>query len=225
MTVRVVLADDEHLLRAGLRTVLSREPDLEVVGEAADGAEAVRCVRELQPDVALVDVRMPVLDGIEATRRLTADAAVRTRTVILTTFDDDELLLRALRAGALGYLLKSMPAGQLTAAVRTAAAGDVLLAPLLTQRLIDQHLRSEAQAGQAQAVLERLSVRERDVLMLVARGLTNDEVAAQLFVAPATVKTHVSALLDKLEARDRIQLVVLAYEVGLLRPGVPGPSP
>lgn len=223
MTVRIVLADDEHLVRAGLRTVLEREPDLEVVAEAEDGATAVQAVREVRPDVALLDVRMPGLDGIEATRRLSDDPAVATRVVVLTTFDDDELLVRALRAGAQGYLLKSMPAAQLTAGVRTAAVGDVLLAPLLTQRLIDRHLQGSDRASRAADVLARLSPREQDVLRLVGRGMSNEEVAGALFIAPATVKTHVSALLDKLGARDRLQLVVQAYETGVLQPGRPGP--
>jgi DNA-binding NarL/FixJ family response regulator len=219
VTVRIVLADDEHLVRAGLRTVLEREPDLEVVAEAGDGAAAVQAVRQSRPDVALLDVRMPGVDGIEATRRLTDDPAVSARVVVLTTFDDDELLVRALRAGAQGYLLKSMPAPQLAAGVRTAAVGDVLLAPLLTQRLIDRHLQGSDRAAQAADVLDRLSPREQDVLRLVGRGMSNEEVAAALFIAPATVKTHVSALLDKLGARDRLQLVVQAYETGVLQPG------
>lgn len=221
MTVRVVLADDEHLVRGGLRTVLEREADIEVVGEASDGAAAVQVVRDLRPDVALLDVRMPSMDGIEATRRLTDDPSVSTKVVILTTFDDDELLVRALRAGAQGYLLKSMPAAQLTAGVRTAAVGDVLLAPLLTRRLIDGHLQGTDRVARASEVLARLSPREQDVLRLVARGMSNEEVAAALFIAPATVKTHVSALLDKLGARDRVQLVVQAYETGVLQPGQP----
>lgn len=218
MTVTVLLADDEHLVRAGLRTVLERESDLEVVGEASDGVEAVTLVRQLRPDVALLDVRMPRIDGIEATRRLASDPQVATRLVVLTTFDDDELLDRAVTAGALGYLLKSMPAGQLVAAVRTAAQGDVLVAPALLQRLLaDRRVRSD-RADAARAVREKLSPRELEVLLLIAQGLSNDEIARQLLLAPATVKTHVGALLDKLHARDRVQLVVLAYESALVAP-------
>jgi DNA-binding NarL/FixJ family response regulator len=218
VTVRVVLADDEHLVRTGMRTLLEREGGIEVVGEAGEGVEAIAVVRAERPDVALVDIRMPVLDGIEATRRITADPESTTGVVVLTTFDDDELLVRAVRAGALGYLLKAMPPAQLAAAVRTAAAGDVLLAPRLLQRVLAERVvRSDRQA-RAEQLLARLSAREREVLLLVARGLSNDEVAARLVVAPATVKTHVSSLLDKLGARDRVQLVVLAYEEGLVSP-------
>lgn len=218
MTVKVLLADDEHLVRAGLRTVLERESDLKVVGEAGDGVEAVTLVRQLRPDVALLDVRMPGIDGIEATRRLTRDPDVTTRLVVLTTFDDDELLDLALSAGALGYLLKSMPAGQLVAAVRTAAQGDVLVAPALLQRLLaDRRVRND-RADTARDVRDKLSPREFEVLLLIAKGLSNDEIARQLILAPATVKTHVGALLDKLHARDRVQLVVLAYENALVAP-------
>jgi DNA-binding NarL/FixJ family response regulator len=218
MTVRVVLADDEHLVRAGLATVLQADGLIEVVAEAADGREAVDVVRAHRPDVALLDVRMPTMTGIEAVRALAADPDLRTALVVLTTFDDDELLAQALQAGALGYLLKSMPKAQLVAAVETAAQGDVLLAPALTARLLSRHVSAATRAGEASRVLEKLSPREREVLEHVARGLSNDEIAAELFLAPATVKTHVSALLDKLGARDRVQLVVLAYETGVATP-------
>lgn len=219
MTVRVVLADDEHLVRAGLATVLQTDGRVVVVGEAADGREAVDVVRALRPDVALLDVRMPTMNGIEAVRVLAADPDLRTALVVLTTFDDDELLAQALQAGALGYLLKSMPRAQLVAAVETAAQGDVLLAPALTARLLARHVTSATRVDDAARVLERLTARERQVLEKVARGLSNDEIAGELFLAPATVKTHVSALLDKLGARDRVQLVVLAYESGIATAG------
>ena len=218
--IRLVLADDEHLVRSGLRTVLERDPELVVVAEADDGVAAIAAVREHQPDVALLDVRMPGLDGIAATARLAADHEVSSRLVVLTTFDDDELLTRALRAGALGYLLKSMPPVQLTAAVHTAAAGDVLLAPRLLQRVLSERLGRQSEAAQAAALRAKLSPRELDVLLLVAQGLSNDEVAERLVVAPATVKSHISSLLDKLGVRDRVQLVVLAFSSGLARPAL-----
>lgn len=218
MILRVVLADDEHLVRAGLRTVLERDPQIQVVGEAGDGAEAVSLVRDLQPDVALLDVRMPLLDGIEATARLAADPDVTAQLVVLTTFDDDTLLDRALRAGALGYLLKSMPARQLVAAVHTAAAGDVLVAPALLRRLLDERRAQHAHTDAVTDLRARLSPRELDVLLLLAQGLSNDEIAARLVLAPATVKTHVGAMLVKLAVRDRLQLVVLAFQSGLVEP-------
>ncbi|MFP5220583.1 MAG: response regulator [Actinomycetes bacterium] len=216
MTVTVVLADDEHLVRAGLATVLQADGRVEVVAEATDGREAVDAVRAHRPDVALLDVRMPTMTGIEAVRALAADPDRRTSLVVLTTFDDDELLAQALRAGALGYLLKSMPRAQLVAAVETAAQGDVLLAPAITARLLSRHATSAARAVDAARLLERLTPREREVLALVARGRSNEEIAGELYLAPATVKTHVSALLDKLGARDRVQLVVLAHENGIV---------
>lgn len=219
MTLRVVLADDEHLVRAGIRTVLERDPQIQVVGEAGDGAEAVSVVRALQPDVALLDVRMPLLDGIEATARLAADPEVTAQLVVLTTFDDDALLDRALRAGALGYLLKSMPARQLVAAVHTAAAGDVLVAPALLRRLLDERRAQHVHVDAMTDLRTRLSPRELDVLLLLAKGLSNDEIAAQLVLSPATVKTHVGAMLLKLAVRDRLQLVVLAFQQGLVEPG------
>ena len=219
MPLTVVLADDEHLIRAGLRAVLERDGTIEVVAEAADGVEAVTAVRAAQPDVALLDIRMPKMDGIAAAARLTADPSVQSRIVVLTTFDDDETLTRALRAGALGYLLKSMPPAQLSAAVRTAADGDALLAPQLLQRVLADRLQQQDRTAAAAVVRGRLSPRELDVLLLVAQGKSNDEVATCLFIAPATVKTHVSALLDKLEVRDRVQLVIRAYDTGIVAPG------
>lgn len=219
MTVRVVLADDEHLVRAGLATVLQTDGRIEVVAEASDGREAIDVVRAHRPDVALLDVRMPTMTGIEAVRTLAADPDLRTALVVLTTFDDDELLAQALQAGALGYLLKSMPRAQLVAAVETAAAGDVLLAPALTARLLSRYATTAARAATAAPLLERLTPREQEVLERVAKGRSNDEIAGELFLASSTVKTHVSSLLDKLGARDRVQLVVLAYESGLATAG------
>jgi len=220
MTLRVVLADDEHLIRSGLRTLLERD-GIEVVAEAADGVQAIAFVREYRPDVALFDVRMPLLDGIEAAGRLSADPTVTTRLVILTTFDDDQTLLRALRAGAAGYLHKAMPALQLTAAVRAAASGDVLLAPRLVQRLLDHRLDTAGRAERAEGVRALLSPRELDVLLLVATGRNNEEIARDMFVGVATVKTHISALLSKLGCRDRVQLVVRAHDSGLVPPRGP----
>lgn len=219
MTVRVVLADDEHLVRAGLATVLQTDGRVQVVAEAGDGQEAVDAVRAHRPDVALLDVRMPTMTGLQAVRVLAADPDVRTALVILTTFDDDELLAEALQAGALGYLLKSMPRAQLVSAVETAAQGDVLLAPAITSRLLSRHVSTAGRADDAARVLAKLTSREKEVLVLVAQGRSNDEIASELFLAPATVKTHVSALLDKLGARDRVQLVVLAYETGVVTAG------
>ncbi len=218
MTLRAVLADDEHLVRSGLRTLLERD-GIEVVAEAADGVEAIAAVRACAPEVALLDVRMPLLDGIEAAGRMSADPTITTHLVILTTFDDDQTLLRALRAGASGYLLKAMPAAQLTAAVRAAAAGDVLLAPRLVQRLLDHRLDSAARAERAEGVRALLSPRELEVLLLVATGRNNEEIAREMFLGVATVKTHISALLGKLGCRDRVQLVVRAHDSGLVRPG------
>jgi DNA-binding NarL/FixJ family response regulator len=219
MTVRVLLADDEALVRAGLRMILEAEPDLEVVGEATDGVDALAMCRELRPDVALVDIRMPRLDGIQAARRITADPANRTAVVMLTTFDADEQVVLALRAGATGFLLKSMPRDQLVAAVRTAVSGDSLLAPVLLRRLLDDFV---SRAGSPPALapgLEHLTPREEEVLRLVARGLSNAEIAAHLVLSEGTVKTHVARMLAKLAVRDRVQAVVVAYESGLVRPG------
>ena len=213
--VRVVVADDEALMRAGLVSILSTQPDLVVVGEATDGESAVRVVREHDPDVVLMDVRMPGMDGIEATRRL-ADA--RAAVVMLTTFDLDELVYAAMQAGAAGFLLKDAPPEALLAAVRAAARGDALLAPSVTRRLIEEFVRRPA-PGQRSERLRELTERELEVLALVAEGLGNSEIAARLFLSHATVKTHVSRVLTKLGLRDRSQAVVLAYEVGLVRPG------
>jgi len=215
--IRVLLADDQALVRGGLRLILAAEPSFEVVAEAADGAEAVARAVEHRPDIVLMDIRMPVLDGIHATRRLlsTVDSV---RVVMLTTFDLDEYVVDAFRAGASGFLLKTAPPDQLVAAVRTVHAGDALLAPLSTRRLIEQFVGRAAEAP----ALATLTSRERDVLALLARGLTNAEIAATLVVEASTVKSHVASVLAKLQLRDRVQAVVFAYEHGLVHPGQPG---
>lgn len=219
MTVRVLLADDEALVRAGLRMILEAEPDLEVVAEAGDGAEALALCRQLRPDVALVDIRMPRVDGIAAARRITADADLPTAVVMLTTFDADEHLVEALRAGARGFLLKSMPREQLVAAVRTATDGEVLLAPVLLRRLLDDVVRRAGAPAVALPGADSLTPREAEVLRLMARGLSNAEIAEELVLGEGTVKTHVARVLAKLGVRDRVQAVVAAYESGLVRPG------
>jgi DNA-binding NarL/FixJ family response regulator len=221
MTIRVVVADDQVLVRSGFTMLLSGEPDIEVVGEASNGAEAVALAASEHPDVMLMDVRMPVMDGLEATRRITDDESLAsTRVVILTTFDLDEYVHEALRAGASGFLLKDTLPGDLLNAVRVVAAGDALIAPRITRRLIEEFARRpEPAAAAAAAALDQVTEREREVLELVARGQSNAEIAAGLYVSHATVKTHVSRLLMKLEARDRAQLVMIAYECGLVMPG------
>jgi DNA-binding NarL/FixJ family response regulator len=212
--IRVLVADDQALVRAGFRLILDAEPDIEVVAEAADGAEVAEQAHATNPHVVLMDVRMPQLDGIEATRRLLANGR-GPRVLMLTTFDLDEYVIDAFRAGASGFLLKTAPPNQLVAAVRTVHAGDALLAPASTRRLIEQFAHPPAGAP----VLDELTTREGDVLRLLARGLTNAEIAAELVVEPSTVKSHVASVLSKLDLRDRVQAVVFAYESGLIRPG------
>jgi DNA-binding NarL/FixJ family response regulator len=212
--IRVLLADDQEMMRAGFRMILQAQPDLEVVGEAADGLEAVDLAARLLPDVVVMDVRMPRLDGVEATRRMPGR-----RVLILTTFDLDEYLVEGLRAGASGFLLKDAPPADLVRAVRVIAAGDALLAPSATRRLLDRVAsRLEGSSRPPLPALATLTEREREVLQLVARGLSNAEIARQLVVSDATVKTHVSHVLQKLSLRDRIQAVVFAYDCGLITP-------
>jgi DNA-binding NarL/FixJ family response regulator len=219
--IRVLLADDQALVRAGFRVLVDSDPDLQVVGEATNGAEAVDLAARDHPDVVLMDIRMPVMDGLEATRRICANGALATtRVLILTTFEADDYVFEALRAGASGFLLKDTEPAELLDGVRVVARGDALLAPSVTRRLIAQVV---SQTGRAQSAdRSRLSVlteREQEVLGQVAVGLTNEEIGVELYLSPLTVKTHVSRILSKLGARDRTQLVVIAYESGLVRPG------
>jgi DNA-binding NarL/FixJ family response regulator len=216
--LRVLLADDQELVRDGFATILDLQDDLEVVGSVADGVAAVSAVRALAPDVALMDVRMPVMDGIEATRRIVAGSPAPPRVLVLTTFDLDEYVFAALQAGASGFLLKDTPRASLLAAVRAVAAGDVLLSPAVTRRLVERFARRPA-AGSSEEAWGGLSPRERDVAALIARGLSNAEIAAELVVSEATVKSHVAHVLTKTGLRDRVQVVVHAYETGLVEPG------
>ena len=217
MTIRVLVVDDQALLRTAFSSLIDAEDDLEVVGEAADGRQAVELAASLAPDVVVMDVRMPVMDGIEATRQITADRAAHApRVLILTTFDLDEYVFEALRAGASGFALKSRPLEELLSAIRTVAAGEALLAPSVTRRLIAHFAEEVRVPWRTPRGLDELTEREREVLSLVARGLSNAELAETLHVSLPTVKTHVSRILTKLGARDRTQLVVLAYESGLV---------
>jgi DNA-binding NarL/FixJ family response regulator len=220
MSIRVVVADDQTLVRAGFRLLVDSASDLEVVGEAVDGAEAVELARRERPAVVLMDIRMPRMDGLEATRRIAADELLDgVRVLILTTFDLDEYVYQALRVGASGFLLKDTPPADLLAAIRVVAAGDALLAPGITRRLIAEFARRPDPSRVAPAALQSLTDRERAVLGLVAHGLSNSEIAQRLVVSPATSKTYVSRMLAKLGARDRAQLVAIAYETGLVTPG------
>jgi DNA-binding NarL/FixJ family response regulator len=219
MTVRVVIADDQELIRTGFRLILASEPDIEVVGEAATGEQAVTLTRQLRPDVTLMDIRMPDLDGIEATRRILAgDHRQPTKVLILTTFDLDEYVYDALRAGASGFLLKDLPAHQLASAVRTVGEGDALLAPSITRRLIEQFAAPPTPTNPPPGI-DELTPRELEVFHLLAAGKTNAEIAAELIVGETTIKTHVTRILTKLGLRDRVQAVVLAYETGIIAPG------
>jgi DNA-binding NarL/FixJ family response regulator len=218
--IRVLVADDQALVRSGFRVLLDASADLEVVGEAADGVEAVAMARELTPDVVLMDIRMPLKDGIEATREIVADQlTAATRILILTTFDLDEYVYEALRAGASGFLLKDTDPQTLLDAVRTIADGEALLAPSVTRRLIAEFARRPAHIHSHDAEFGQLTEREREVLVLVARGLSNAEIGTELYISPATAKTHVSRVMMKLAARDRAQLVSMAYESGFVTPG------
>jgi len=218
MTIGVVVADDQAIVRAGFRMLIDSEPDLAVLGEAANGAEAVAVARRTSPDVVLMDIRMPVLDGIEATRRITV-AGPLPRVLILTTFDLDEYVFGALRVGASGFMLKERPPEELLSAIRVIAAGEALLAPNITRRLIEHFARQPDPTRPPAGALEQLTVREREVLALIATGLSNTEIAERLIMSVPTAKTHVSRILAKLGARDRAQLVVLAFQSGLVRPG------
>ena len=222
MTLRVVVADDQALVRVGFCGIIAATPGFAVVGEAGNGVEAVEAAQRTKPDVILMDVRMPVMDGIEATRQITQSTDVRA--LILTTFDLDEYVFAALRAGASGFLLKDVRPGELVVAIRTVAAGDAVISPRVTRRLLEEYAQvlplSKGQREQRYPQLSALTEREREVLIAVARGLSNTEIAALLFVSEATVKSHVGRILSKLALRDRVQVVVLAYEAGLIQPGV-----
>ncbi|MEU0368655.1 response regulator transcription factor [Streptomyces sp. NPDC006283] len=217
MTIRVVLADDQPLIRAALQMVITDTADVQVVGEAQDGAEAVRLTGELSPDVVVMDIRMPGMDGIEATRIITTGTSTA-RVVVLTTFDDDDYVYGALRAGASGFLVKDMALDDILAAVRTVAAGDALIAPSVTRRLIKEFAARPTATPSRQTRLDGITNREREVLTLVGKGLSNAEIADQLCISVTTAKTYLTRLLAKLDARDRVQLVILAYEAGLVAP-------
>ncbi|HEX5147572.1 MAG TPA: response regulator transcription factor [Candidatus Limnocylindrales bacterium] len=223
--IRLIIADDQPLLRTGFRMILEAERDMAVIGEAGDGEQAVALTRRLQPDVVLMDIRMPVMDGVEATRRITSDPARASgplpRVLILTTFDLDEYIVEALRAGASGFLLKDVPPEELAAAIRVVAAGDALLAPSVTRRLLDRFASTftVARTPERPAAFAELTERELEVFTLIGRGLSNQEIADELVLGETTVKTHVSRVFAKLDLRDRVQAVVLAYETGMVRPG------
>jgi DNA-binding NarL/FixJ family response regulator len=219
--IRVLIADDQALVRGGFRAILETHPDLEVVGEAEDGQDAVEQAASTAPDVVLMDIRMPRLDGIAATSVI-LKAPAPPKVLILTTFDLDDYVYDALRAGASGFLLKSAPPRELADAIRTVASGDALLAPEITRRLIEDYVGRPRQAGTPDVAFDRLTPRETEVLLLITRGLSNAEIAAQLFLSEPTVKTHVTRVLAKLGVRDRVHAVVMAYESGVVRPGTAG---
>jgi DNA-binding NarL/FixJ family response regulator len=219
MSIRVLLVDDENLVRAGFRLILEGEQGVEVVAEAANGVEAVEATKKLDPNVVLMDIQMPVMNGLEATRQIAAlGRSESSRVIILTTFELDEYVYEALRAGASGFLLKRAPAADLVAGIRIVAAGDALLAPSVTRRLIDQFAQRAPPSESDVALLDALTEREREVLALMARGLSNTEIAQELVLTEGTVKTHVKHIFDKLELRDRTQAVILAYDIGLVKP-------
>ncbi|MGW2819006.1 response regulator [Streptomyces sp. NPDC001415] len=216
--IRVVLIDDQPLIRTGLRVLIADTPDLEVVGEAGSGDEGAELVQQLRPDVAIMDIRMPGTDGIEATRRIDADPESQTRVLVLTTFDDDEYVYGALRAGASGFLVKDMPLETILDGIRVVAAGDALIAPSVTRRLIEEFAARPEPASARLVVVDGITSREREVLTLVGRGLSNTEIAEELSISVATAKAHLARLFTKLDARDRVHLVILAYEIGLVAP-------
>jgi len=224
VSVRVLIVDDQALVRAGFRMILESEPDVEIVGEASDGAEALEAAREHSPDVILMDIRMPNLDGLEATRRLLEQPGEGPRVLMLTTFDLDEYVYEALRAGASGFMLKDTPPEQLVDAIHVVARGDALLSPTITRRVIEEFIRRPPSTipMTRPAKLDELTARELEVLGFMARGLSNAEIATDLFVSETTVKTHVARILMKLGLRDRVQAVVFAYESGLVQPGAAG---
>jgi DNA-binding NarL/FixJ family response regulator len=217
VTIRVLIADDQPLVRGGFRMILDERPDLELVGEAADGEQAIALATELEPDVILMDIRMPTIDGVEATRRLIEDGS-RARILVLTTFDLDEYVYAAISAGASGFLLKDVEPSALVDAIRVVSAGNSLFGPAATQRLLDRF--TPPPSDTAATKVDQLTDREREILKLIAQGRSNAELAHQLYVSEATIKTHVSAILRKLAVRDRVQAVIAAYEAGLVRPGI-----
>lgn len=221
MSIRVAIIDDQALMRDAFTMILDSQPDIDVVGDADNGRTGLELCRRTKPDVALMDVRMPEMDGIEATQHITADRSLDTKVLVLTTFDLDEYVYGAVRAGASGFLLKDTPAIELTAAVRVVADGNALLAPTVTKRLIEEFAKRPEPGNPEAALPDELTEREHEALRLLARGMSNREIAAEMFVGEATAKTHVSRLLTKLGVRDRVQAVVLAYEAGIVTPGAP----
>jgi len=219
MSISVLIVDDEDLVRSGISLILAATDDIEVIGQAADGAQAVRLARERRPDIVLLDVHMPTMNGLEAARRILEDPAGNTRVIMLTTFDRDEYVYTAMKAGASGFLLKSAPPEELVRSIRLIATGDTQLAPAVTRRLIEDFVRRPPPGQTIPDTFDNLTERELEVLTLVAEGLSNHEIAGRLYLSEATVKTHVNRILNKLHLRDRVQAVVLAYETGLVRPG------